>query len=681
MKTFFALLISCCSACLVNAQRVMDQDTTLLIDTTILFQREVVVTAQRQPQNSFKLPVVTTVLDASYLQVRVPRSLPEALFGAPGIFLQKTNHGGGSLFLRGLTGQQTLLLVDGIRLNNATFRSGPNQYLNTLDPSWLSRVEILQSSGAVAYGSDAIGGVVNVLTRTPGFSEKSKLHPEAGFKWISDGMELSGQGAVEASGQKWAFRAGGAYRNFGDLIAGEGIGRQAPNAYRQWSVEFKGLLKLNERIQLIAAYQDLEQQDVPVFHKVQLENFKYNSFDPQRRQLVYARLQGVFDNKWWQKTEFTVSRQRSLEVRKNQKNGQPLQLTETDEDVTNGLQFNALSNILHNWTMITGAEWYADGVRSKKEEYHEMTHAALEKRGLYPDHSSMHSLAIYNMHTFHWKRLTLSGGLRYNAFRIRVPDENIGVSEITPAALVGNLGVSWQFVNNWRVYANAASAFRAPNIDDLGTLGIVDFRYELPNSSLKPEKSRSIEAGVKVKTESFSANFSAYYLQLSDLIGRVRTADTLQGYAVYRKENITEAFVKGVEAQFEWRYSPRWLIAGHTAYTFGHNVSSDEPLRRIPPFNGRLYLEFYPGKHLSLRAESIFASGQRRLSQGDIDDNRIADEGTPGWQIFNFGASYQFQRFALSGEFHNLLNEAYRTHGSGVDGVGRSFWVSLNARF
>lgn len=675
-----ALLFSLLGILSCPASPVSRQDSVPALDT-VLFSLDIVVTAQRQEFQSFALPVVTTVLDRQYFKVRSPRTLPEALFGIPGVFLQKTNHGGGSPFLRGLTGQQTLMLVDGIRLNNATFRSGPNQYLNTLESGWVSRVEVLQSSGAAAYGSDAIGGVVNVLTLSPQFSENTDLRPEAGFKWMSHGMELGGRGALEASGQRWALRVGGAYQNFGDLVAGEGIGKQAPNAYSQWSFEFKGRVKLSERINFVAAYQDLEQQDVPVFHKVQLENFKYNSFDPQRRQLAYVRLQGAFANKWWQKTELTVSRQRSFEVRKSQKNNQPIQVMETDEDVTNGVQFSVLSNISGDWAMTTGAEWYADAVRSDKVEFNENTSALLEKRGLYPDHSSMNSFAIYNLHTLNWRHFTITGGLRYNAFLIRVPDENIGVSEISPSALVGNLGLSWLFSDHWRLYANAATAFRAPNIDDLGTLGIVDFRYELPNPALKPEKSRSIEAGVKIKTESFSANFGAFYLQLSDLIGRIRTADTIQGYAVYRKENITEAFIKGTEAQFEWRWSPNWLMAGHATYTFGHNASADEPLRRIPPLNGRFYLEFYPFQKMGLRAESIFATDQRRLAKGDVDDNRIADAGTPGWQIFNLGAWYQFGQSTLSGEFHNILNEAYRTHGSGIDGVGRSFWLRLNLQF
>jgi len=104
-------------------------------------------------------------------------------------------------------------------------------------------------------------------------------------------------------------------------------------------------------------------------------------------------------------------------------------------------------------------------------------------------------------------------------------------------------------------------------------------------------------------------------------------------------------------------------------------------LRRIPPLNGRVYVQFSPASKVDLRAETVFADAQRRLAKGDIDDNRIADDGTPGWQIFNLGAFYQLNIFTLSGELHNIANKAYRTHGSGVDGVGRSVWLRLGVGF
>ncbi|MBD0259314.1 MAG: TonB-dependent receptor, partial [Cytophagales bacterium] len=135
--------------------------TIALQPATIQLNAGGVVTAQRFETDVFNRPEAIAVVGEEALRQRVPRSVPEALPGATGVFLQKTNHGGGSPFVRGLTGQQTLLLVDGIRVNNATFRSGPNQYLNTFDPQSLGRIEVLRGAGSVQYGSDALGGVVH----------------------------------------------------------------------------------------------------------------------------------------------------------------------------------------------------------------------------------------------------------------------------------------------------------------------------------------------------------------------------------------------------------------------------------------------------------------------------------------------------------------------------------------
>lgn len=104
---------------------------------------------------------------------------------------------------------------------------------------------------------------MHVLTHTLRFSEQNNIRPEAAFKWMSGGMETSGQGALTASGRRWAVRAGLAHRHFGDLVAGKGLGKESPNGYTQWSAEAKGLFQLSRRFTLTAAYQDLEQQDVP----------------------------------------------------------------------------------------------------------------------------------------------------------------------------------------------------------------------------------------------------------------------------------------------------------------------------------------------------------------------------------------------------------------------------------
>ncbi|MFO0508136.1 MAG: TonB-dependent receptor plug domain-containing protein, partial [bacterium] len=140
-----------------------------LIPSAILLNNAVIITAQRSERLSFDVAQSTSTISATQLAELTPRSTPEALMNETGVWVQKTNHGGGSPIIRGLVGNQVLLVVDGIRLNNATYRYGPNQYLSTIDPGLIDRIEVNRGSGSVLYGSDALGGVVHVISATPSF--------------------------------------------------------------------------------------------------------------------------------------------------------------------------------------------------------------------------------------------------------------------------------------------------------------------------------------------------------------------------------------------------------------------------------------------------------------------------------------------------------------------------------
>ncbi|RYY19383.1 MAG: Plug domain-containing protein, partial [Chitinophagaceae bacterium] len=206
--TFFAVTTSAYS----------QKDTSSLLD-------EVTVTATRKPQKNLLVPYSTLSVSKSHLQNFQSRSTPEALIGANGVFVQKTNHGGGSPFLRGLTGNQTLMLIDGIRLNNSTFRYGPNQYLNTIDPFTISRIEVAKGTGSVQYGSDAMGGVIQVFSTNPEFSAgRPEWSGKAGAKYMTGDMEKTARGEASYSTNKTAAIIGATYKNFGDLIGGDTTG-------------------------------------------------------------------------------------------------------------------------------------------------------------------------------------------------------------------------------------------------------------------------------------------------------------------------------------------------------------------------------------------------------------------------------------------------------------------------
>ncbi len=647
--------------------------------TAVQLNQQTVTTLQRSEMPDFTRPEITTVLTARDLRQRAPRSVPDALFGATGVFMQKTNHGGGSPFVRGLTGQQTLLLIDGIRLNNATFRSGPNQYLNTIDPQSVGQIEVVRSSGSVSYGSDAIGGVVNVLTRTPQFADRKTFTGGMFAKAMTQGMEYSGRAEAGFSSPSVAVAGAVAYRKFGDLVAGRGLGRQTPTGYGQVSGDVKARFRLSDRFVATVAYQQLQQDSVPVYHKIRLENFALNQLNPQRRQLAYARLERFFNRPFLTSAQLTASWQRQTEGRQSQKNGSLTAVYERDETTTTGLTLVATAGPTRHWQLQQGVEWYYDRVGSRREEVNAQTRAVLPTRGLYPNGATMSSMALFSLHTFTFNKLTVTGGGRYNAFAITIPEQTAGMVTIRPSALVGNVGTSFALAPTVRLVASLQSAFRAPNIDDLGTLGIVDFRYEVPNAQLKPERSLNKEVGVKVRTERFSATVLAYHNKLTNFISRVRAGgDSLRGYPVYLKQNSAEAYIRGLEAEAEYALWPNWLAYAGVTFTHGQNRTANEPFRRIPPLNGRIGLTYQPAATgWWARFEFLYAGAQTRLAKGDRDDNRIAKGGTPAWQVMNLNGGYRWHAVTISAELQNLTNAAYRTHGSGLDGTGRSAWLSV----
>jgi len=641
-----------------------------------------VITAQRYETSQFNRPEAISVLTQKELTQRASRSTPEALIGTTGVWLQKTNHGGGSPFIRGLTGQQTLLLIDGIRLNNATFRSGPNQYLNTIDPQSISQIEVLRGSGSVPYGSDALGGVAQILTKSPLFTDSLQVNGSFYGKYMSAGMEKSGRAEVGLSSSNVAVLGGLAYRSFGDIVAGGDIGIQKPTGYDQISGDLKARIRLSDRYLLTAAWQGLEQNQVPVFHKVQLEDFAYNYFDPQRRQLTYARLEAFHDNQWFRKISLTGSLHQSVEGRKSQKNNASVLVSERDKVNTWGAIMSIDSEPTSYWKANSGIEYYFDQVNSTREDVNLETDIKTAKRGLYPDGSTASNLALFSLHTLELNKFILSAGGRFNAFDITVQENVLGSSTIRPSALVGSFSALYKLHPQHHLVGSINTAFRAPNIDDLGTLGIVDFRYEVPNTELEPEKALNMEVGWKSRTKRFSSQVVLFRSNLSNIISRVRSGnDSIQGYPVYLKENTATAYIKGFEADAEWQLSPTLAAYGNLVYTYGQNTTDQEPLRRIPPLNGRLGIYYQGQQGIWIRPEYMFAAKQSRLAKGDIDDNRIADTGTPGWGLLNLNAGYTYRWFTLSAEWHNIHNEAYRTHGSGVDGYGRSFWLATQIRF
>lgn len=638
---------------------------------------EVVISAKRFESVSIETPeaiVITDALSSSQYQLR---SAPEALRRSPGVFIQKTNHGGGSPFVRGLTGNQTLLMLDGIRISNSTYRYGPNQYFNTIDLFSVDKIEVLRGSGSVQYGSDAIGGTISAFTKSLGFSENPSWGSSLFTRVATAGMEQSLNGSIKYSGSRAAFRGGITWRNFGDVKGGDTTGVQSPTGYDEFDFDFKARAALSENTDVILLVQRVHQANVPVYHKVVLENYAINRMDPQSRTLGYIKLNHKFGEGIIKSASLTSSWQQTEEGRESRKNNSTSLRYENDKVRSLGFIAEVYSSNRTWWTASTGAELYNDFVKSKRTDTDISTGSSAEKRGLYPDNSGFTSLAAFSLHSFDFEKWNITAGARFNTFVIDVDDAVLGPTRLKPSAVVGNFAIMRKLNSRSGIFISANTGFRAPNIDDLGTLGIVDFRYETPDFNLKPERSFQYQAGYKIQNDRLHGEIFIYRNELRNLIVRnIVPGDTIEGYPVYRKENVEKAYIEGIETSFDFQISSRIKIGGSLTYTYGQNITRNEPVRRIPPLFSSITVE-YSRKNLWIATEWIAAGTQDRLAAGDKSDNRIPKGGTPGWNIFNISSNYKAGVFTFGLSLQNLLNSDYRYHGSGVNGQGRMALLSV----
>ena len=630
----------------------------------------VVVSVSRQPIVSQRLviPVYAAKVKSNSLM-----NTPELFSTVPGVFLQRTNQGGGSAFVRGLTGNQTLLVLDGIRFNNSTFRYGPNQYLNTIDPFSLDQVEVVRGSGSVQYGSDALTGAVHLISKKPSFGAKSWSGQILG-RGISQGMELSALTNVNFHSARSSFSLLASKKTFGDITRGGDGSFQRPTGYDEQNLQLQYRQKIGNYLTLENLIQQNVQDHIPVYHKIQLENFAINEMTLQSYRRAYSRLLYQGSKSWLQSAELTASIQVSKEQRALQKKGNATLRKEMDQIQTVGLIGQIKSEFTPSLHSITGIEYYSDRVRSSRLD---LTMKTTALRALYPDNSQYNTFSVFSLHEFVYQSWQVHAGLRYQKTSSFLPDTTVGNSTISQGALVYDGGVSYAISPQVTVFGSLSSGFRAPNLDDLGSLGIVDFRYEQPAYQLKPEYSLTKNIGFRFKNRHYQAEWAAFHTSLTNLITRIKTTEMIQGYPVYRKENVGQAYLYGFEWSQTLSLSERFSLGNSISYVLGQNQTQNEPMRRIPPFNGNLSVNYQLNKG-SVSLLWIFADRQDRLSAGDKSDNRMNPGGTAGWGILQLQANYKITpHIQLGMQGVNLGNVPYRMHGSGIDGMGRSLHMQI----
>jgi outer membrane receptor protein involved in Fe transport len=671
MKKYYFLLSLIFS---INVSAQKEDSSFINLDSAIVTSRSIKILDTKNPL------VISSITNQQIIE-KGARTTPEALMGVSGVFIQKTNHGGGSAFIRGLTGNQTLIVLDGIRLNNAIYRYGPNQYLNTIDMFSVDKIDVLKGIGAVEYGSDAMGGVIHIKTKEHASKELNKISLNNTSKFISSDMEKTNRTAIQYATNKWNFIGGISLKKYGDLVGGENIGKQTPTKYNEINYDLKTRIKISNQSELIYSSQNTIQKNVPIYHKIALENFKTNQIDYQIHYLNYLKYKYISHKKWISEIIINVSTQRSIEQRSNQKNNSSIFRNEADTVKNIGLTAEIVSKPNKNWTMNSGFDYYKDEIFSEAIETSSELNSQVFKRGLYPNGSIYKNSSLFNIHNLNFNKLNIVAGLRYNLLHIQMNELTLGNIAINPAALVSNFGFNYQLDQHGFLFGSITTGYRAPNIDDLGSLGIVDFRYEIPSYDLRPEKSLNTEIGYKYRSNKIDFSIAAFKMKLKDIIARVQVdGKVINGYNVYNKKNIESSYINGAEVNYTYLLSKYLTWYTNATYTYGQNVTKNEPMRRIPPLFGQNKISFVK-KNKTLAITHQFAGKQNRLAQGDKDDNRIGKLGTPGWNIFNIDAGWQVKNISLNTSLINISNVQYKTHGSGVYGMGRAVNFSFKIEF
>jgi hemoglobin/transferrin/lactoferrin receptor protein len=671
---------------------------------------EMTVTATRSPLATASAPAMIRELTSEQFSERLVRSLPEALRELPGVSVQKTSNGQASPFIRGLTGFRNLALIDGIRYNNSTFRDGPNQYWTLINPLSLDRVELVPGQGAVLYGSDAIGGTLNALTKASGFRSapagESFTSGSSFYRFAS--AERSHTGHLEFNagrGGDWGLHLSATGRSFGDVQAAE-LGRLPTTGYDEWAYHSRFDAALSDQWSLSAVHQQSRQNDVWRTHST-IFSKSWNgstsgtdlrrSFD-QQRSLSYLRLSGQTPGQIVDSTTFTASYQTNDESAFRTRASQRRDLTETKVGTLGcDLQFTRQSPF---GNLTFGADYYHDSVDSTGTSQIPGSPAIPAVQGPVGDDSSYGLLGLYLQDE-------ITAGDRFHVFlggRYTHASADVGRFLNPVTAAPDSFASSWdhfagsaRFVldldqnDRFALTGGVSQGFRAPNLSDLSRLDIArSGELEIAATSLSPEESLNFEIGLRTSTDRFTGSVVYFHNLFDQFIVRQPTGNLSDGASVVSKANSGAGFAQGIEASTQFSLTDHWSLFADLTWTEGEldqypsrdSLRVTEPLSRVVPFMGRAGLRWQNDQFWS-ELVCLAASRADRLNSGDrADTDRIPPGGTPGWTLLSLRGGWNFHEHAsLTASLDNLLDDAYRVHGSGSNEPGFGGSVGLTLRF
>ncbi len=672
---------------------------------------DMVVTATRDEQGALAAPYASASIGAAMLRTELPaRTLPQAFGTLPGVMVQKTGHAQGSPYIRGFTGYRNLFLVDGVRLNNAAFRDGPNQYWNTVDSLMLHRIELVRGPASMLYGSDAVGGTVQALTRgrqslRSGSDADRRLYYRYGS---AENAHVVRAEYIGVPTEKLALTLGVSLKDFGDLEGGRAVGTQRKTGYdeRHWDV--KAEMFPREQSSWVLAHQSARIEDAWRTHRtvygtdwkgLSVGNELKHSYD-QSRDLTYLQYRGSFDSDWVERMHWGLSREAQGEARDRLRTGDRHDVQ--GFDVESYGAFLSMRSPSPLGSLSYGADLWHDRVSSYSRVLNSDGSVKSEAiQGPVGDNASYNVLGIYLQDE--WlltERAALILGGRYEraeaeAKAVQNPNDGsrMSVSGDWDAVVGGvRLRIHPDRSRRWNLFAGVSQGFRAPNLSDTTRFDSARTdEIETPAPDLDPERYVSGEIGIKAGLRDLTAQLALYHTLIDGMIVRTPTGRQVDGAWEVTKKNAGDGYVQGVELDVRARLSGLFVLSGTLAWMDGEvdtyptseAAKVREPIDRLMPPTGRLALRWTPRAAFWIEGAGLFAAKADRLSSRDAGDtSRIPPGGTPGYAVWDVRAGWTpTQDLALTLGVENLADTDYRIHGSGVNEPGRNIVLAADWTF
>ena len=702
---------------------------------------EVVISANKFQEKKEDIPRQIEVINARDIQRNNPQTTADVLQNSGSVFVQKSQMGGGSPIIRGFETNKILLVLDGVRMNNAIYRGGHLQNIITVDDEMLQKMEIVYGPGSVIYGSDALGGVIHLFTKNPVLSPDSNGVVSGNFssRFSTANSERSSHLDINYGSEKWASLSSLSVHFFGDLRQGNyrpndygdwgkcryvairkngndtmvknsDINYQRRSGYNQYDLMQKFVFQPDKEHRHFFNFQFSTSSDIPRYDRLSqlLDNdtLKYADwyYGPQKRFFGSYGFEIGKKTVLYDKFHFIAGYQKIEESRHNRKFGKDNLGHRTEK--LNIFSLNA------DWEKQVGKNEIRYGLEGQYNDVFSSAYSEdivsgrispLDTR--YPDGgSTMSSVAAYLTHTMEFSdKFLIHDGVRYSFVSLNANFEDTSFyhfpfSQVTQnnGAFNGELGVVFKNWHKWHFALNGSSGFRAPNVDDVSK--VFDSQpgeIIVPNPDLKPEYAYTGDFSVsKIFGNVFRFQSTVFYTLYKDAITtqpfQFNGADSIMYDGtmsrVVANVNAKDAYIYGGSVKVKAFILPTLWLSSSVFYTYGRikTDTTDYPLDHIPPAYGRTSVH-WSRKKLQCEFYTIYNAWKHVADYnlfGEDNFSKATPDGTPAWYTLNLSVSYRFNpTIQVQAQLENIMDLNYRPFASGISAPGRNLVVSFRANF